>query len=580
MAEAIRLVIWDLDDTFWKGTLSEGGMEYLQAAHDIVVALAKRGIMSSICSKNDLASVRPILEDSGLWDYFIFPSINWEPKGQRIAHLIADVQLRAATVLFIDDNPMNLEEAKHYVPGIQTADETSIPSLLADPRLAGKDDSGLSRLQQYKLLEIKKADEVRAGGDNVEFLRSSDIRVIFEYDVEAHLDRAIELINRTNQLNFTKKRLSEDRETARAELRELLSHYQTQAALVHVIDRYGDYGFVGFYAIRRAPKTTELIHYCFSCRTLNMGIETWLYQRLGAPKLEVVGEVLTDVINDASEVDWIEVRTDAESAHEEAAGHKFDTIVTHGGCDQRAVAHYFSAHTEQEFGEYNISRDGINYRIDHTQVLRLALEGLPEEARRDVFNLGYVESDFVTALSDLKGDNNLIILSFWMDSGIPLMRHRLTGTLIPFAEDALAKAEEKRDSPGHAKIRRTIANRFKLVGKVSDEAFGDNLRVIFAHLAGKGRVFVIKGNGQYGFTGNTWMTNKMRLNGIIDIVADEFNHVTALDITTYIKDQSEVQTPNHFDRMVYFRLYSDIMKCIDAADLPAVKPAVTVAVES
>ena len=24
-----KLIIWDLDDTFWKGTLSEGGVEFL-----------------------------------------------------------------------------------------------------------------------------------------------------------------------------------------------------------------------------------------------------------------------------------------------------------------------------------------------------------------------------------------------------------------------------------------------------------------------------------------------------------------------------------------------------------------------
>ena len=45
-AENVRLVIWDLDETFWKGTLSEGGIEeYVQANHDLVVALARRGIV-------------------------------------------------------------------------------------------------------------------------------------------------------------------------------------------------------------------------------------------------------------------------------------------------------------------------------------------------------------------------------------------------------------------------------------------------------------------------------------------------------------------------------------------------------
>ena len=42
--ESVRLVIWDLDDTFWQGTLTEGGVAYSQQCHDIVVSLARRGI--------------------------------------------------------------------------------------------------------------------------------------------------------------------------------------------------------------------------------------------------------------------------------------------------------------------------------------------------------------------------------------------------------------------------------------------------------------------------------------------------------------------------------------------------------
>src|SRR5262245_42013073 len=123
MAEAIRLVIWDLDETFWKGTLTEGGIQFLPQHKDIVIELARRGIMGSICSNNDLEPIRSILIEHVVWDYFIFPSINWEPKGQRLAAQIEAVQLRPETVLFIDDNPMNLGEVQHYVPGLQVADE-------------------------------------------------------------------------------------------------------------------------------------------------------------------------------------------------------------------------------------------------------------------------------------------------------------------------------------------------------------------------------------------------------------------------------------------------------------------------
>lgn len=91
MSEAVRLVVWDLDETFWNGTIVEGGIEYRQECHDAVIELARRGIMSSICSKNDFETVRAILVEKGIWDYFIFPSIAWEPKGPRLAALVEEI---------------------------------------------------------------------------------------------------------------------------------------------------------------------------------------------------------------------------------------------------------------------------------------------------------------------------------------------------------------------------------------------------------------------------------------------------------------------------------------------------------
>ena len=100
-AEPVRLVIWDLDETFWRGTLTEGGMTWRKEAEQAVIALAHRGIISSICSKNDAAQVDALLKRHGLRDYFVFPSISWEPKGPRLAQLIESIQLRPASVLFM-----------------------------------------------------------------------------------------------------------------------------------------------------------------------------------------------------------------------------------------------------------------------------------------------------------------------------------------------------------------------------------------------------------------------------------------------------------------------------------------------
>jgi predicted enzyme involved in methoxymalonyl-ACP biosynthesis len=80
MTEQVRLVVWDLDETFWRGTLTEGGMAWRDECQEIVVELSRRGIMNSICSKNDFETVRALLVGRDIWDYFIFPASTGRQK--------------------------------------------------------------------------------------------------------------------------------------------------------------------------------------------------------------------------------------------------------------------------------------------------------------------------------------------------------------------------------------------------------------------------------------------------------------------------------------------------------------------
>lgn len=52
----IKLIIWDLDETFWKGTLSDININApsiipIDSNISLVKKLSKRGIVNSVCSK-------------------------------------------------------------------------------------------------------------------------------------------------------------------------------------------------------------------------------------------------------------------------------------------------------------------------------------------------------------------------------------------------------------------------------------------------------------------------------------------------------------------------------------------------
>ena len=170
-------------------------------------------------------------KNTGYTNISFFADVSWDPKGPRLAALVQAVQLRAESLLFIDDNPANRAEAAAFVPGLQIADETIIPTLTKHALLQGKPDPDLARLAQYRLLERRHGAQ-KAVRNAEDFLRASGITVAFVHDLEPHLDRVIELINRTNQLNFTKNRLPENPGEARAELLKLLARHNVQAGLL------------------------------------------------------------------------------------------------------------------------------------------------------------------------------------------------------------------------------------------------------------------------------------------------------------------------------------------------------------
>ena len=205
----IKLVIWDMDETFWRGVISEGWASWRVENERLVKELAARGVISSICSHNDEKPVLEVLKRHGIREFFVFVRISWEPKGPLIAAIIQEAQLRAENVLFVDDQPRNLAEAKAACPEIKVAGPDDIHFLFRAVEACPAQDSELKRLGQYQVLERKNRDQamvISEGKSRETFLAETRITIRHITDVAAHSERVHTIINRTNQLNFTKRR--------------------------------------------------------------------------------------------------------------------------------------------------------------------------------------------------------------------------------------------------------------------------------------------------------------------------------------------------------------------------------------
>ena len=602
MIESVRLVVWDLDETFWKGTVTEGGItEYIQQHHDIVIELARRGIMSSICSKNDEATIRPILEEKGILEYFVFPSISWAPKGPRLASLIDAIQLRAPTVLFIDDNPSNLAEAADHVPGLQVSNEQIIPNLLTDPRFKGKDDQGLTRLKQYKLLEERKHDEMQAQGNNEDFLRRCNIKVHVEYDVASHMDRAIELINRTNQLNFTKKRLSEDPAEARKQLEELLRGRGRQAGLIRVLDNYGDYGFVGFFLLEnrsldasKGKLTQELVHYCFSCRTLGMLVEHWFYDHIQRPSLKISGEVLTDLSIQRT-IDWIRlipsIDGDSKSVTKLAP-----EIRVHGGCEATSIVHYLGPYSDNVVVNGNFFAGAHFVRINSVSLLLSACDRAGPEFEAECAALGIPYLMLVSNYFTSPPEGTVFVFGGQYDCPGPhRYRHKVHGWELKLephnmgSVDVVSVPEEKlRETLDKLNATDTIKKEvaatawhiranYESVRNPCDSTLIQLMHDFFDRIPIGSKVILMLDDDRVrerdGVRPASWVRH---YSSLMTSVAAHYAFAAVVSFTDNICSEEEIQLGgNHYDRMVYYRMAENILARIRT--VPAKQANITAA---
>lgn len=69
----IKLVIWDLDETLWMGTIDNGDNVIIPEINfKFIKDFTDRGIINSICSKNDFNNAKEFLVKEGLFDFFCF----------------------------------------------------------------------------------------------------------------------------------------------------------------------------------------------------------------------------------------------------------------------------------------------------------------------------------------------------------------------------------------------------------------------------------------------------------------------------------------------------------------------------
>lgn len=265
----VKVVVWDLDNTLWDGTLLEGDAVRLRPpVLEALQTLDARGILLSIASKNDHDLAMSRLRELGVADYFIYPQIGWGAKSASVEAIARSINVGLDAIAFVDDDPFERGEVRHALPQVTIFDAADAAGLCGRPELMPRfitDESALRRRMYQADIERSRAEE-RFEGPQEEFLAGLGMRFAIHPAREADLRRAEELTVRTNQLNSSGQTFSYEELD---ELRRSADHLLLVAGLD---DRYGAYGKIGLALIAKQPGLWTLKLLLMSCRVISRGV--------------------------------------------------------------------------------------------------------------------------------------------------------------------------------------------------------------------------------------------------------------------------------------------------------------------
>ncbi|MDD4913600.1 MAG: HAD-IIIC family phosphatase [Methylococcales bacterium] len=306
-ADQVKLVIFDLDNTLWRGQIAEhyraglGNWPYADGwpmgLWEAVHHLRWRGILTSICSKNDHEIVKQnwnnVFELGWLeLDDFVCPKINWNPKAENIRDIMAEVGLTPKSVLFIDDNPVEREAVKSAFPAMRVIGSNPFLTrriLLwsAETRVLNLTDESKNRETMVKKQFLR--NDAKAALPREEFLSGLGCKLRIKQLAKAdqpEYTRCLELVNKTNQFNTTGERWRAD------EFAKFVNEGQGRVYSFTVSDKFVNYGLVGVLI----TQDNSIRQFVMSCRVLGMEIE-----------IAVIREI-TELLRSSTDVGFITAR--------------------------------------------------------------------------------------------------------------------------------------------------------------------------------------------------------------------------------------------------------------------------------
>jgi FkbH-like protein len=202
-------------------------------------------------------------------------------KSASLQSLAEELGLSPDSFVFVDDDPVECAEVRATLPSVAVVelprDPAEIPKALAHAwefDVLAVTDEDRRRAASY-VLEAQRQRERSAAPSVREFIEGLKVKVEFQNLDEGNVERAAQILERTNQFNLTGARWRE------SELLTEARRPESEVLVIRVRDRLGDYGQVGVLVLEKQQERMRVAVLALSCRVLNRGVESQILREAG-----------------------------------------------------------------------------------------------------------------------------------------------------------------------------------------------------------------------------------------------------------------------------------------------------------
>lgn len=296
--KAKKVLVLDCDNTLWGGVVGEDGLDGIKLdGHDYpgrayydfqktLLHLANRGVLITLCSKNNEADVIEVFEKHP-WcllktSHLSGWRINWQDKVSNVRELAEELNLGLDSFVLVDDSGLECGMVRQMLPEVtvlQVPEQLHrLPQLLVRDGLFDTlaiSDEDRKRAQLYQSETQRK--KARGSFQKIEdYLESLEIVAEIRRPRPGEIARVAQLTQKTNQFNLTTRRYSEE------DIARLVGSEDSAVYSLTASDKFGALGLVGVLIVKRDGQFGYVDSYLLSCRALGRDLEmVFLARALG-----------------------------------------------------------------------------------------------------------------------------------------------------------------------------------------------------------------------------------------------------------------------------------------------------------